>query len=98
MAQEQEQERVKRTTDSKFPKLPKWPTSRPGPKVTEPPPGQKRVATRREQVAEVGYNQETGEPGVLASARSQPDELTQGTLSPDQEQSIQQVKETEKVQ
>ena len=97
MAQEKEQEAVKTTGPSKLPKLPKWPTSKPGPEVTEPPPGQKRVATRREQVAEVGYNQETGEPGVLASARSQADESTQGSVSPDQVQSTQQAKETEKV-
>ena len=98
MAQEKEQETVQTTGTSKLPKLPKWPTSKPGPEVTEPPPGQKRVVTRREQVAEVGYNQETGEPGVLASARSQADESIQGSISPDQVQSTQQAKETEKVQ
>ena len=97
MAQEKEQETVKTKSSSKLSKLPNWPTSRPGPQVTEPPPGQKRVATRTEQVAEVGYNQETGEPGVLASARTEPDE-SQGSVSPDQEKSAQQVKETEKVQ
>ena len=94
----QEKETVKPTSRSKLPKLPKWPTSKPGPEVTEPPPGQKRVFTRREQVAEIGYNQETGEPGVLASSRSVPDESQQGSLAPDQEISAQQVKETEKVQ
>lgn len=93
----QEKEAIKPTDRSKLSKLPKWPTSKPGPQVTEPPPGQKRVSTRREQVAEIGYNQETGEPGVLASTRSQPDE-SQGSVSPDQEKSSQQVKETEKVQ
>ena len=98
MAQEKEQETVQTTGTSKLPKLPKWPTSKPGPEVTEPPPGQKRVVTRREQVAEVGYNQETGEPGVLTSARSQADESIQGSISPDQVQSTQQAKETEKVQ
>jgi hypothetical protein len=95
MAQEKDQATTKTTSLSK---LPKWPTSKPGPKVTEPPPGQKRVATRTEQVAEVGYNQETGEPAVLASARSEADESIQGSVSPDQEKSTQQVKETEKVQ
>jgi hypothetical protein len=94
----QEKETIKATSPSKLPKLPRWPTSKPGPQVTEPPPGQKRVATRREQVAEIGYNQETGEPGVLASARSEADESIQGSVSPDQVQSIQQAEETEKVQ
>lgn len=41
---------------------PSWPTSRPGPRTTPPPTGMKPVnAIRREQVAEVAYNQETGE-------------------------------------
>ena len=98
MAQEKEQETAPTTATLKLPKLPKWPTSKPGPRVTEPPPGQKRVATRREQVAEVGYNQETGEPATLAAARSQADESVQGSVAPDQVQSIQQAKETEKIQ
>ena len=43
--------------------FPAWPTSRPGPWVTPPPPGMRSVNTLRpEQVTEVGYNQETGEP------------------------------------
>ena len=98
MAQEQEQEAVQTTDISKLPKLPKWPTSKPGPHVTEPPPGQKRVTTRREQVAEVGYNQEAGQPATLSSARSQANESIHGSVSPDQVQSTQQAKEIEKVQ
>ena len=49
---------------SKIPPLPPWPTSRPGPMVTEPPPGQKRVPLRTEQVIEVDYDQEHGVPTV----------------------------------
>ena len=46
------------------PRYPTWPTSEPGPMTTQPPPGQRPInAQRSEQVAEVGYNQETGEPG-----------------------------------
>ncbi len=89
----QEKETAKSASRSK---LPNWPTSRPGPEVTEPPPGQKRVATRREQVAEVGYNQETGSPVSKSSVRTQPD-ISQGSVSPDQEISEQQVKEAEKI-
>jgi hypothetical protein len=37
-------------------------------------------ALRPEQLAEVGYNQETGEPAVESPARSLPDE-NQGTPS-----------------
>ncbi len=42
----------------------KWPTSRPGPQATQPPPGTKPVPTRTDQVIEIGYDQERGEPGV----------------------------------
>lgn len=45
---------------STLPPLPKWPTSKPGPLVTEPPPGSKRLLLRPEQVAEINYDQELG--------------------------------------
>jgi hypothetical protein len=47
-----------------IPPLPKWPTSIPGPLITEPPPGQRRMPTRTDQVVEVEYNQETGTPAT----------------------------------
>ncbi len=49
---------------SKIPPLPHWPTSKPGPMVTEPPPGQKRVPLRTEQVVEIDYDQERGMPAT----------------------------------
>jgi hypothetical protein len=56
------------------PHYPTWPTSKPGPQSTPPPPGMRPInAIRREQVAEVGYNQETGEPSTQSPFRSQPD-------------------------
>ena len=45
-----------------IPPLPVWPTSIPGPLITEPPGGQRRMPTRTEQVVELGYDQETGTP------------------------------------
>lgn len=43
--------------------FPAWPTSKPGPRVTPVPAGSKPInAARREQVAEIGYNQVVGEP------------------------------------
>ena len=45
---------------STLPPLPKWPTSKPGPQVTEPPPGTRRMQLRLEQVVEIGYDQERG--------------------------------------
>jgi hypothetical protein len=56
------------------PRYPTWPTSQRGPMTTPPPPGQRPInAQRSEQVAEVGYNQETGEPspeGLLPPKKS----------------------------
>jgi len=49
---------------SKIPTLPPWPTSKRGPMVTEPPPGQKRVHLRKEQVIEIDYDQELGVPAT----------------------------------
>jgi hypothetical protein len=48
----------------KIPPLPPWPTSKPGPMVTEPPPGQRRMPLRTDQVIEVGYDQERGIPSI----------------------------------
>ncbi len=53
--------------------LPHWPTSKPGPMVTEPPPGQRRVPLRTDQVVEIDYDQERGMPGVAAPERSMPE-------------------------
>ena len=53
-----------------IPPLPKWPTSRPGPQVTEPPPGTKRVALRTEQVVEIAYDQERGKSALPATERT----------------------------
>ncbi len=49
---------------SKIPPLPPWPTSKCGPMVTEPPPGQKRIHLRKEQVVEIDYDQEHGVPAT----------------------------------
>jgi len=48
----------------KIPPLPPWPTSKRGPMVTEPPPGQKLVPLRTDQVVEIDYDQEHGVPAV----------------------------------
>ena len=69
-APQQAETAVQRVT----PQYPAWPTSKPGPQSTPPPPGMRPIsAIRREQVAEVGYNQETGEPSTQSPFRSQPD-------------------------
>jgi hypothetical protein len=67
MDQAKEEARLETTstrTISRIPPLPPWPTSKRGPMVTEPPPGQKRMPLRTEQVVEIDYDQERGVPAV----------------------------------
>lgn len=45
---------------SKLPPLPRWPTSKPGPQVTEPPQGTRRMYLRSEQTVAINYDQERG--------------------------------------
>jgi hypothetical protein len=58
-----------------------WPTSKPGPEVTPPPPGQALLPGRTEQVLEVGYDQATGKPATDDLRRTLPDETQVGTTS-----------------
>jgi hypothetical protein len=41
-----------------------WPSSRPGPLATPPPPGQRPIPLRTDQMVEIGYNQEKGIPAT----------------------------------
>lgn len=61
-----------------------WPTSKPGPFATQPPPGQIPMPGRTDQVVEIGYNQETGTPSTETPLRSMPDELLKGRTAFDQ--------------
>lgn len=61
-----------------------WPTSKPGPRAMQPPPGMRPMPGRTEQALEVGYNQETGTPGTESPLRSLPDMNTTGPTSFDQ--------------
>jgi len=60
----------KPVTRPRIPPLPPWPTSKRGPLVTEPPPGQRRVPLRTDQVVEINYDQERGMPVVPILERS----------------------------
>jgi len=64
VAQSQKQQVERADKQPSIPPLPPWPTSKPGPRVTEPPAGQKRLHSRSEQVVEVDYDQEKGKSGV----------------------------------
>ena len=48
---------------------PLWPTSKPGPGVTLPPPGQKALSMRTDQMVYACYDQERGRPCVPAPTR-----------------------------
>lgn len=76
---------TKAVQQSMQPRYPNWPTSKPGPLATQPPPGQRSInALRSEQVAEIGYNQETGEPSTQHPLRSMPDPSLKGRTAFDQ--------------
>ncbi len=75
----------KAVQESMKPQYPNWPTSKPGPRSTPPAPGTRSInAIRSEQFKEVGYNQETGEPGTQSPLRSMPDASMEGLTSFDQ--------------
>jgi hypothetical protein len=58
---------------------PSWPTSKPGPRSTSPLAGMRSVNPfRPEQMAEIGYNQEIGQPSVDSPQRSVPDASVHG--------------------
>ncbi len=68
-----------------------WPTSKPGPFATPPPPGQRIMPSRTDQVVEVEYNQETGEPVTYDARRGYVDETTTGPVGFDQQETAQEI-------
>ncbi len=72
------------------PRYPRWPISKPGPQSALPVPGTRPVNVfRPEQVVEIDYNQETGEPSVDSPQRSVPDASIYGLASFDQSRNTQ---------
>jgi len=67
--------------------LPKWPTSKPGPERTEPPPGQRPVPGRTDQMVEISYDQERGVPIALEREQSALRESLEGRVSGELEKS-----------
>jgi len=65
-----------------------WPSSKPGPQAKQPPPGQRSMPTRTEQMVEIGYNQETGTPSNESLARSLPDASRQDSAAFDQQDAL----------
>ena len=60
---------------------PLWPTSKPGPGVTLPPPGQKPLWARTDQMVYASYDQERGIPCVLPPTRAVRENQTRTSLS-----------------
>ncbi len=73
------------------PALPRfnWPTSKPGPEITLPPPGMKPMRGRTDQVVEIAYNQETGTPIIEHPLRTLPDASLKGKTGFDQQETAQ---------
>ena len=65
-----------------------WPSSKPGPRAKQPPPGQRSMKTRTEQMVEIGYNQEAGTPSNESLARSLPDPSRQDSAAFDQQDTL----------
>ena len=85
MTQDTEQQQQQLQKSSSLPHF-NWPTSKPGPHATQPASGQKPMPGRTDQVVEIGYNQETGEPGDSSPLRSMPDASLAGKTSFDQQE------------
>ncbi|GCE30472.1 hypothetical protein KDA_59560 [Dictyobacter alpinus] len=67
------------------PIYPIWPTSQPGPMRKLPPPGMRPVNPwRSDQMVEIAYNQETGEPDEVDMRRYYPSWAFQGRTHYDQ--------------
>lgn len=88
MEKENEQQPLQVQAQENLPHF-NWPTSKPGPHATQPPPGQKPMPGRTEQVVEIGYNQETGTPSTDHPLRSMPDEALKGKTAFDQVETAQ---------
>ncbi len=73
-----------------------WPSSKPGPEITPPPPGVKPSPTRKEQMVEVGYNQETGNPATNDPRKWYADETKVGTPGFDELRTAQEVERERK--
>ncbi|HLQ31043.1 MAG TPA: hypothetical protein VK140_17540, partial [Ktedonobacteraceae bacterium] len=58
-------------------------------RATQPPPGQRPMPGRTDQVVEVGYNQETGTPITDSPLRSMPDASLKGQTGFDQQETAQ---------
>jgi hypothetical protein len=88
MEQEQEQQSLQVQEQGGFPRF-NWPTSKPGPQAMQPPPGQKPMPGRTEQMEEIGYNQETGTPITDSPLSAKPDESLKGSTAIDQKETAQ---------
>jgi hypothetical protein len=73
-----------------------WPTSKPGPYATPPPPGERPMPGRTDQMVEIAYNQETGVPATDDPRKWFPDEARAGATGFDQLETAQEVERKRK--
>lgn len=85
MQLEKEQQEKAIQPITKIPPLPAWPTSKAGPQVTPPPPGEKAVSTRTDQMVEIAYDMETGVSSARMPAHTTPDVTLPGASSYNQQ-------------
>lgn len=72
------------------PRYQSWPTSKPGPLSTAPLAGTRSINTfRPEQMAEIAYNQETGQPSVDSPQHAGLDASVHGLTNLDQPKNAQ---------
>lgn len=83
LEKEQQEKAIQPITN--IPPLPAWPTSKAGPEVTPPPPGERPVPTRTDQMVEIAYNMETGVSSARVPAHTTPDVTLPGASSYNQQ-------------
>src|SRR5258708_36899968 len=86
-SEEMRQVHEKRLSLRHFP----WPPSKPGPYATPPPPGDRPMPGRTDQMVEIAYNQETGVPDTDDPRKWFPDEAREGASGFDQLETAQEV-------
>ncbi len=97
MQLEEEQQEKAVQPISKIPTVPAWPTSKAGPQVMPPPPGERPMPTRTDQMIEIAYDMETGVPSAPAPAHTTPDVTLPGASSYDQQaEAVEKLRRAEK--
>ena len=85
MQLEKEQQEKAIQPITKIPPLPAWPTSKAGPEATPPPPGERPMPTRTDQMVEIAYDMEAGVSSSRMPAHTEPNVTLPGASSYNQQ-------------